>query len=182
MIDPANFCFIDLEASGLSESSYPTEVGWAMIADGRLIAGSVLIRPAPSWRSRPDSWMPAAEAVTGITLAMLDEMGLPPAEAFARFAAAADGRILVTDNPDSDGFWLDQLAAAAGADGKIELADLEAVIRMIQVSPRNREMATAAAKALVPLVHRAEPDAVRHAILVGLLAGVINFGSIDDDE
>jgi len=182
MIDPTDICFIDLEASGLSAQCYPTEVGWAMIADGRIVAGSVLIRPPPEWRSRPGSWMMDAQALTGITLEMLDEMGVSPAEAFERFAAAADGRILVTDNPDADGEWLDQLATAVGGGGDIELADLEAVIRTIQASPRDRFMAEAATKALVPEIHRAEPDAVRHAILVGLLSGVINFGSIDDDE
>ena len=177
MIIPDNLCFIDLEASGLGPSCWPTEVGWAVIEDGRIIAGSVLIRPPREWRDRPGSWMMDAQTITGITPEMLDQQGVSPAEAFARFTAATAGRVLITDNPEADGEWLGQLAATAGADDEIDLADLEAVIRMIQASPRDRFMAEAAAKALVPLVHRAEPDAVRHALLVGLLAGVINFGS-----
>lgn len=67
--------FIDVEASGLHKGSYPTEVGWCSHDLRR--GASYLIRPTAEWRASP--WSIEGETVTGISAAMLECYGLPPA-------------------------------------------------------------------------------------------------------
>ena len=111
----------------MASASYPTEVGWALIDKRSVLAGSVLIAPPTEWRERPGSWSTEAETMTGISLAMLAEQGLPPAEAFAHFRAAVGERLLVSDAPEFDGPWLTQLASAALAAVTLRFVDLDAV-------------------------------------------------------
>ena len=174
MIDLSQFAFIDLEASGLGETSYPTEVGWAMIENQTIRSGSVLITPPPEWRNQPNSWSAQAEAMTGISQAMLAEHGLPPVEAFAQVNAVAGGTLLVSDNPEFDGPWLAMLAAAAVTPVELRFVDLDAVLNDVVWQGRKARLdrfeAVMAAERLVKRRHRAEDDAIRHAVAVGLLA------------
>ncbi len=171
LIDPADLCFIDLEASGLEPECYPTEIGWAWISDGAVVSGSVLIRPPAEWRGRPGSWYRDAEAVTGISLALLDEQGVSPAEAFTLFTAAASDRILVTDSPSTDGAWLRQLATAAGqSTTSLRLANLKEITASLG-SCSDLLRVEEVARQREPREHRAEPDARRNAQVIAVLAG-----------
>ena len=173
LADLSNLAFLDLEASGFEEESYPTEIGWAWVADGAIVSGSVLIRPPAEWRSQPGSWCPYAQEVTGITPEMLDRDGVLPSEAFTRFAAATAGRILVSDSPSTDGAWLRQIATAAGQSAcALRLANYDevagslgaySVLLKAEEDAHRRE----------PCEHRAEPDARRNALALLLLAGVV---------
>ena len=182
MVELTQFCFVDLEASGLASASYPTEVGWALIDKRSVLAGSVLIAPPTEWRERPGSWSTEAETMTGISLAMLAEQGLPPAEAFAHFRAAVGERLLVSDAPEFDGPWLTQLASAALAAVTLRFVDLDAVLNEVAWKHRKARLdrleAVLAAERLVKKRHRAEDDAIRHALSVGFLADQLSIDSL----
>ena len=107
--------FIDLEASGLGSSSFPTEIGWAIIPEnGSVESGSCLIRPPGKWTMYGNAWSPASERLTGITREMLDRHGLPPSQAMKRCLEAVGERELFSDDPEFDSHWLSMLADAAG--------------------------------------------------------------------
>ena len=182
MVDLTQFCFIDLEASGLVSACYPTEVGWALIDRRSVRSGSVLIAPPYEWRDRPGCWSAEAETMTGISLAMLAEHGLPPAEAFAHFRAAVGECLLVSDAPEFDGPWLIQLASAAVADVALRFVDLDALLNEVAWKHRKARLdrleAVLAAERLVKKRHRAEDDAIRHALSVGFLADQITIDSL----
>jgi hypothetical protein len=100
--------FLDIEASGLTDDSYPIELAW-VFEDGSG-GESHLIRPAPGWTA----WSAAAEATHGIARARLEAEG-EPAEAVARRAVAAlAGHDLYASAPLWDGRWLSDLLEAGG--------------------------------------------------------------------
>ena len=51
VIPLSRIAVIDLEASSLGSSSFPTEIGWALLNDDGTIStsGACLIRPAAKW-------------------------------------------------------------------------------------------------------------------------------------
>lgn len=55
--------FIDFEASGLGQHSYPIEVGWSDRAGN---IRSMLIRPTGEWFEEPLAWDLNAQALHGI--------------------------------------------------------------------------------------------------------------------
>jgi hypothetical protein len=74
--------FTDRGASGLGSTSFPTEIGWAIIGeDGSVESGSCLIRPPAKWTMYGNAW-PASERLTGITGEMLDGEALTSAIPF----------------------------------------------------------------------------------------------------
>jgi hypothetical protein len=150
-LDFERIAFIDLEASGLGSTSFPTEIGWAFVReDGSIQSGSCLIRPVAKWTMYGNAWSPTAERLTGITRDMLDRYGLPPGEAAARLFAAVKGRDLYSDQPDFDAHWLAMLTDAAGGPvGERKLADASGLVGR----------AGALLEFDRPAVHRAEDDA-----------------------
>lgn len=169
---------IDVEASGLHEGSYPTEVAWC---SRDLLAGaSYLIRPPQHWLDSP--WSSEAEAITGISQVMLGCYGLPPKVVAERLNADLDGELPFTDAPLMDGRWLNMLHTEAGvtptwiipADNRP--CDLDRVVLGILSEAGQGEMAVAAAhERRVRLMaeaaglreHRALDDAIRHAFDLG---------------
>jgi hypothetical protein len=109
--------FVDLEASGLGSSGFPTELGWAVVKqDGSITSDSFLIKPPSRWTRYTNAWSAASEALTGISREMLDRDGLSPAEVMNRFLAAVEGCELFSDAPDFDAHWLGMLSDAAMVD------------------------------------------------------------------
>ena len=98
--------FLDFEASSLSDDSYPIEVGW-VFEDGR--SESHLIRPAPNWTD----WNPRAEALHGISRAML-EGGEDPGAVAHRILETLSAHAVYASAPSWDGKWLSTLFRAAG--------------------------------------------------------------------
>ncbi len=99
--------FMDFEASGLTQDSYPVEVAW-VFEDGR--QESHLIRPAPGWTA----WSASGEETHRISRAVLEEKG-EPAEAVARrLVEALSGHDLYASAPEWDGKWLGDLIEAGG--------------------------------------------------------------------
>ena len=99
--------FLDFEASSLADDSYPIEVGW-VFEDGA--AEDHLIRPAPNWRD----WDRGAEAIHGITRAVLEAEGRPHDQVARRMLERLDGHQLYATAPSWDGKWLSVLLRAAG--------------------------------------------------------------------
>ncbi len=142
--------FIDFEASGLGSSSYPTELGWAIITEGGLDeSSSCLIKPEPKW-TLVNAWSEASERLTGISRQMLEQDGLHPREVMERFLRFVGDRELFSDHPDFDAYWLAMLADAAGI--SIETHKIGNANRLIgsKLSPSETG-------------HRAEADARRLA-------------------
>lgn len=98
--------FIDFEASSLSDTSYPIEVGWVW-EDGREEAH--LVRPAPGWTD----WDRKAEAIHGITREQLDLEGEPHDVVARRMVEQLTGHDLRASAPSWDGKWLSALLRAA---------------------------------------------------------------------
>ncbi|MDO5632531.1 MAG: exonuclease domain-containing protein [Paracoccus sp. (in: a-proteobacteria)] len=118
--DLNNICILDIEASGLSSDSWPIEMGLSWVYPRGPQTWSSLIRPAPDW---PESaWDPAAEEVHGIAATELD-WAPEAAEVAEALLHHAEGRILMSDAPSYDGFWLRQLLRAAGIKREIQLVD-----------------------------------------------------------
>lgn len=171
--------FVDFEASGLGDGSFPTEIGWAIVQSGAVISGSRLIRPQPEWLAALAAWSPEAEKLTAISLELLDSEGVPASEAARAFSLATADRLLLSDNPAFDGFWLAMLFRAAGLSASgIKMGDS---IKAIDYASKNGNITRIdsmlfelAISKDSPTRHRAEPDARRQALKWALTAGIMS--------
>jgi DNA polymerase III epsilon subunit-like protein len=159
--------FLDFEASSLSDDGYPIEVGW-IFEDGR--SESYLIKPAPQWTD----WDAEAEALHGISRAMLEAEGTDHSVVAHRLLDQLSGSTVYASAPSWDGKWLSVLFRASGIPRHaLRLKDsdelhLEAAIEGLQ-GPSNGESTAEEAEALVaeaqktfngaPVTHRALEDA-----------------------
>ena len=151
---------LDFEASSLDPSSYPIEVGVAVArtADAQIETWSTLIRPHPSWREGGD-WGPQAQAVHGITPAMLAE-GMDPEAVLTRLNQLLEtlGHAWV-DGGRYDLHWFQRLCEAAPAvRPAFHLRDLSGLF-VLDRRAHNRFADALAAAGEPP--HRAGPDAAR---------------------
>jgi len=102
--------FIDVEASGLSSASFPIEIGWVL---DEVDSESFLIRQPKTW-DFASGWSAQSAAIHGITPAMLEAEGISVEEACTRLDDLTGGRLVVSDAPRHDDWWLGRLYAAAG--------------------------------------------------------------------
>lgn len=158
-----DIAFIDLEASGLSARSWPIEVGWCFANGG---VHALLIKPAPEWSL--NDWSAQAEALHGISHETLLKDGLEPKEACDRLNAALAGKIIYSDAPDWDGFWLYRLFQAGKKRQRFIVSDLASLLRSV---PEDRiGPLVAAAELRAPRRHRAAPDVMHMRMLYELAA------------
>ena len=104
--------FIDLEASSLSDDSWPIELGMCWLDERqKLRTASKLIKPDPSWPV--EAWSLKSQRVHGITL---DELqNAEDATSVARWALdELSGALLLSDAAGYDGKWLGILMATIG--------------------------------------------------------------------
>ncbi len=100
--------FIDIEASGLHFDSYPIEI--ALLVDGEI----------HSWLSRPEVkwtyWSEEAQAMHGLSRAMLHEQGLPVAQVAREMnqVLADSGGLVYSDAVAWDEDWVNTLFHACG--------------------------------------------------------------------
>ncbi|MBF0268785.1 MAG: hypothetical protein HQL44_09340 [Alphaproteobacteria bacterium] len=169
--------FIDLEASAL-ENGYPIEVGWVAVDEGNRFSGkSFLIRTDPHWL-KSCAWDYAAEAAHGISQALLNEKGLPPADVARLIDSAIEAGPAFTDNPGADGHWLRILFSATDIAMRLRLADVELVYNVFRKqeaqTPGEQQKAIEGASLrylraeqlanqLAPRTHRALDDALHLA-------------------
>ncbi|PSJ40386.1 3'-5' exonuclease [Allosphingosinicella deserti] len=159
--------FIDFEASSLSKTGYPIEVGW-VFEDGR--SENHLIRPAPQWTD----WDEKSEAIHGISRETLERDGTPHDIVAAQLVAALTGHRVFASAPSWDGKWLSALLRAAGLPRHAirlqdtELAQHESAVALLTglLPPAERMVRVRAIMARVrsegearPVRHRAVADA-----------------------
>jgi hypothetical protein len=169
----ANVYCLDFEASSLSTSGYPIEVGIADAASGEL--QSWLIRPLPSW-AIGGHWDGRAETVHGIAREQLERDGLPVADVIDALNAFAHGGVILSDAPRHDNKWLADLYRAGGYErAPFAIDDLEAFAARLGekcgiTSEAAMMRALHEAETAFPGSHRAGPDARRNAEFLRLIA------------
>jgi len=157
-----SIAYIDLEASGLNDKSWPIEVGWA-IGDG--VPTALLIRPQKEWENT--AWDTKAEVLHGIARIELENHGHDAAVVCKKLNNALAGKTVVSDAPDWDGFWLYRLHEAAQMKQSFVLSHFADLMPPLRVSDKMQLVAKANAAA--PHTHRAESD-VRHMQMLHQLA------------
>jgi hypothetical protein len=160
--------FYDFEASSLD--GVPIEIGWATCdATGTIMSDGWLILPPAEW-AIDAVWDPDAEALHGITQAMLKAHGKPPFQVAQLLNTAVAGRDVFADSP-FDEAWLNQLFDAAGLEPTFQLrrmlADLyiDANARRLGLDQPAIDTLHSRADEVAPRTHRAEADARHWATL-----------------
>lgn len=156
---------IDFEASCLPEhgQSYPIEVAVAR-TDGENRAW--LIRPLDAWEHW--DWSEEAEALHGITRAMLMCDGLPAAQVLTEMAEFA-GDCAVYSDAELDEYWLEVLCQGLGARLPFPIRYLGEWMMARGYTRPQVVAALEEAKTLLPKEHLAREDAKRLATVVRLL-------------
>lgn len=153
--------FIDLEASGLSARSWPIEVGWCFVSGA---PQAMLVRPDPAWSI--DDWDAEAEALHGVRYDELQREGISPGEVCEKLNEALAGKVVYSDAPDWDGFWLYRLFQAAKTRQRFVVSDFSSIFR--GATPEKVERCIAEADRAAPRLHRAIPDALHMRALYKL--------------
>ena len=112
---------LDIEASGFGRGSYPIEVGF-VTSQGALFCG--LIRPEPEWLH----WDDSAEALHGISRALLGRHGRPARWMAEQINARLGGQTVYCDGWGQDYPWLARLYDAAGLQPSFRLDDLRRLL------------------------------------------------------
>lgn len=171
---------LDIEASGIGDATFPTEIALADTATGTV--RSWLIRSADAWLDGLDTgewiWDPEAEATHGITLDTLLAEGQPVEDVCAELDEAVGDALVVSADRDADTAWVLTLYAAVRRrprwavecwwEQAREAAGVGWPGQGIPPSPEV-EAALAEARRRVPTEHRAVPDAERLALALRLL-------------
>ena len=141
--------FIDIEASSLSEISFPIEVAWSD-CDGAV--RSYLIRPQWDW----NDWSPNAEYLHGLSREEITAKGLPADWVAQELNTALRGTVVYSDAPEFDGFWLQRLVEASSVEMEFELRHFDTLFP--DVSPNRIAFHAWPAKQAAGGQHRAAVD------------------------
>ena len=145
--------FVDVEASGLTEDSFPIEVGWAILGGS---SGSVLIRPAADWSH--DAWDELAEDQHGITWTKLNEEGVSPEDAAQQLNQILPaGTLALSDAFEWDGFWIERLFDVSSQVKRLQVGDYWRSLSM--VAPSRAVASARRSDADTPRAHNARKDA-----------------------
>jgi len=156
---------IDFEASCLPEygQSYPIEVAIAR-TDGT--SRVWLIRPVEAWAFW--DWDPNAEALHGLSRALLSREGQPPGQVLGEMADFVQDCEVYAD-ADLDQYWLEVLCTAARARLPFPVRYLGEFLVERDFSRPQVVAALDEAKRRLPQEHLAREDAKRLALAVKLL-------------
>ncbi|TCM18624.1 hypothetical protein EDF56_104154 [Novosphingobium sp. PhB165] len=156
---------IDFEASCLPEygQSYPIEVAIARI-DGESRAW--MIRPLDAWKHW--DWSEEAEALHGISRAMLELDGLPARQVLAEVIEFVDGCSVYSD-AELDEYWLEVLCQTLGTALPFPIRYLGEWMMDRGYTRPQVVAALEEAKQRLPKEHLAREDAKRLAMVVRLL-------------
>ncbi|TVR46737.1 MAG: hypothetical protein EA402_02305 [Planctomycetota bacterium] len=113
-------CFIDFEASSLSERSYPIAMAWNL-ADGTIRRFLISPQGIDDW----NDWDPASEAIHQIDRQRLISNGWAPDFVAEEFEHDLGNRRAWADAPDFDNHWLQRLYQAAGRQPPCRIGHLE---------------------------------------------------------
>lgn len=168
------FVFLDIEASGLHQESYPIQIGYAWPTMD-LRRKAFLIRPIDDWTF----WSTESEAVHGISRQQLLDEGISVHDAIDEMEGDLAGKRVCSDVPEWDGFWLTRLYRAAdrvrtkgleGVENAYSAAIMEAEGSPTQVSVlKLYNDCERWATQLYPHTHKADEDAQQHAAMARAL-------------
>ena len=145
--------FIDVEASGLNEGSFPIEIGWAVLGG---TAGGLLIQPDATWSY--DAWDDLAEEQHGIAWTALQNTGMPAGEVVECLNQVLPaGTLALTDAFEWDSYWVERLFDVATQARTCQLGDFWRSLA-IATDP-GRVAAGRRLDATIPRAHRARQDA-----------------------
>ena len=113
--------FIDLEASGIGQGSYPIEVGVVMASGEEF---SCLINPLPSWVH----WDTKAENVHGISRQELLKHGRPAVWVAEKLNELLRGMTIYCDAWVLDKPWLDRLFDSVGVARAFHISPVETIM------------------------------------------------------
>lgn len=113
-------CFIDFEASGLADDSYPIEVAWN-VADETIEGHLISPETVADWTHWDDS---AQANAHGISRRELKRFGQPPQKVARRINERLHDMTVYSDAPLFDGFWLSRLFDAAQMQPSFILGDI----------------------------------------------------------
>jgi len=163
-IEGLEVLYVDVEASSIEKGSFPIEVGWCV--DDETDPESFLVAPAPGW-DVVSGWSAVSQGFHGITLDDLARDGIAVRTAAARIEAAFGHRMVVSDNPEFDEFWLGMIYDAAGLPMRWEVHHVDEVFKAcVTANPISAAAFVRAFKEVehaYPHPHRAAPDALRMA-------------------
>ena len=94
--------FLDIEASGLGNTSYPIEIAWNN-SNGEILKR--LIKPSSDWTS----WDPEAECIHGITREEIEQDGISVDDMCSLIKESLTGITVYSDAPELERFWLNRL-------------------------------------------------------------------------
>lgn len=123
--DNSEVVVIDLEASSLSNESYPIEAAWVSL-DGEW--DSFLINPdsVSGW----DDWSIESESIHGIKRTELVFLGISAFDAANRLNSMLTGCLVISDYAGSDYFWLRRLFEATGVQMQFDVIDIMEIAYM----------------------------------------------------
>ncbi len=142
---------LDIEATGLSDASYPIEVGFYCSDTKRY---SALIRPADKWTH----WSEEAEALHQIKHSDLINIGKCPRTVAHELNKQLEGRTVYSDAWAVDSTWLRKLYYQAALEPSFRLSSLELIMTeaMINIWDKTKRQII---KELGLTRHRASSDA-----------------------
>jgi hypothetical protein len=157
--------FVDVEASGLHDGSYPIQFGWCGID---LKTSVILVRPEPEWT--PHLFNPKAFEIHGISYDHAKKHGTDAMEVVHILNAALEGKAAIVDSPHYDGYWTTRLAATTGLPVKFGYNDFSKIASTFGgVFDRwciaRHDQLSDAVKRMYPHTHQADDDALRMAAL-----------------
>lgn len=171
-LDLARLAVLDFEGSCYPDEgkSFPIEVAVCRLRSDE--ARSWLIRPHEAWRDW--TWDAGAEQSHGLTRERLEQDGIAADRVLDELAAFAAGFDVVSDS-ESDDWWLEALAKAAGRRIPFALGSTAHVLKLLGVEGQTQDdpvwqEADRLARERFPRRHRAEPDARRGAEIIRLVA------------
>lgn len=154
---PNDLIIIDCEASGLSNNSYPIEIGIAFKNNSQ----SFLIKPEEDWVE----WDSEAEKIHKIKRSELFENGISIFDAAIRMNSQLRDLKVYSDAVDFEIFWIDKLFSKVGVERNFDIES----IYMLDFDPVYYKNIKRKNSKNIEL-HRAENDAIliRNSIIDSL--------------
>lgn len=113
---------LDVEASSLTDQSYPIQVGYTKVIDGKLVTSEFLIKPQADWTD----WDEETEMY--IHNINRDDLFLNGKDIYAsckELNEQLEGATVIVDSKDFDDFWINKLHDAANIERKYTLIHID---------------------------------------------------------
>lgn len=143
--------FLDCEASGLSNFSYPIEIGWK---NGLGIGHNILIKPAIDW----SHWDFESEKIHGISRDYLKENGVEFRKAATEIQSHLYGKLVMSDASSFDEFWCNRLFVEANINKGFAVQNIWAFLYDMGIPAENLPTLKQRAKDIAQPTHRTDED------------------------